>query len=82
MLPALSNEQMYELTSNTRTYNERGGTAEGLPGGISKVLKEFSIPLEEFATEEQYKEIYENLDDAGIAIRNHPANQKQKAQPN
>lgn len=73
---ALTNDQMYELANNTATHNERGLPVEEFLDSISRLFREFSIPIEELANDEQYKEIYENSRDGRTAIRNHPTNQR------
>lgn len=71
---ALSERQMYELAKSTATHNERGLPAESLLNTITSRLKKFSLPFEELAREERYKEIYNHAITARQAVRNHPAN--------
>lgn len=76
MFLALTNDQMYKLANKTAVQNEKGISSEQFLAEISKMLRQFSMPIEELAGEDRYKEIYENSRDGRIAIRNHPTNQR------
>lgn len=76
MFLALTNDQMYQLAKETASHNERGVRVDELLESTSKIFKDFSLPIEELAKEEQYREMYEIARAGRISIRNHHTNQK------